>query len=541
MPKDTSSPASDSNRCVQSRRQCGGYSVSRALIFDPDISRQERRSFQFLREQAVDILEVHNEDDFVLWNQLMLQASHRNAAIRFGVLSLVAYYDSLYSPYEASRHAAQAGRHYVNALSAAAGPTSLQHASSTDEVLILSLLLHCIEIFRQQYGDAFIHLQAALRIVRGMSTSEISRSRIATIVDRLKKWPDPKIDAVSLAWSASVPLTSVSTARQRLMQIQNWISRRLYTCIDGQEDIRDPCQGFRLQLLDWKADFDAFCSNTELKANNEAREAIYVRILYGLITLAVATVLAEQSSGPAFSMKGEDAHVMRLLEHCSAFAAIGSHHPDSHADRKTSGGTPIHFGFDIEFVLIVLFLACSTTSHSLRQQAVSLLRSSQRQEGSWDSFHAAHIIECLERFEIEANVSIEKVAYLYDRSSYAHQHSLEFVRPDTVCVDVSNQDLRVSATVVFRCTCTRHALCPSTSLADKNVTSSIKMEDTDVSMIPAYEQTEFTPSVVTQILTASRYRLGAMPTHMGSSVLAVRQQKPDSSCSRSPNNYNTGS
>ena len=470
----------------------------------------------------------------------MLQASHRNAAIRFGVLSLVAYYDSLYSPYEASRHAAQAGRHYVNALSAAAGPTSLQHASSTDEVLILSLLLHCVEIFRQQYGYAFVHLQAALRIVRGMSTSEISRSRIATIVDRLKKCPDPKIDAISLARSASAPLTSVSTARRRLLQIQNWITHRLYTYVAGQEDIRDLCQGFRLQLFDWKADFDALCSNTDFKANNEAREAIYVRILHGLINLAVATVLAEQSSGPALSTKGEDAHVMRLLERCSAFAAIGSHHQDSHADRKISGGTPIHFGFDIEFVLIVFFLACSTTSHSLRQQAVSLLRSSHRQEGSWDSFPAAHIIECLGRFELGANVSMEKVAYFYDRSSYAHQHSLEFVRPDTVCVNVSNQDLTVSAMILFRCTCTRHSLCPSTSPADKTVTS-IKMEDTDVSMIAAYEQTEFTPSVVTQILTASRYRLGAMPTHMGSSVLAVRQQKPEPSRSRSPTNYSASS
>ena len=469
----------------------------------------------------------------------MLQASHRNAAIRFGVLSLVSYYDSLYNPYEASRYAAQAGRHYVHALSAAAGPTSLRHAYSTDEVLILSLLLHCIEIFRQQYGDAFIHLQAALRIVRGMSLSEISRSRIARIVDRLKKWPDPKIDAVSLARSASVPLTSISAARQRLMQIQNWISRRLYTCIDGQEDIRELCQGFRLQLFDWKADFDAFRSNTESKANNEAREAMYVRILYGLIALAVAIVVAEQSSGPSFPKKGQDSHLGKLLDHCSAFAGIGSHEPDPHADEKVSGGRQIHFGFDTEFVLIVFFLGCSTTSHALRRQAVSLLRSSHRQEGSWDSFHAAHIIECLERFEVKTNVSIEKVAYFYDRCSYAHQHSLDFVRPDTLCVDVSNQDLTASATMLFRCTCTRHALCPSTSLAAESIAPSIKLEDTDVSMIPAYEQTEFTPSVVTQILTASRYRLGAMPTHMGSSVLAVRQQKPDTSRSRSPDNYST--
>ncbi len=471
----------------------------------------------------------------------MLQASHRNAAIRHGVLSLVSYYDSLYNPYEASRHAAQAGRHYVNALSSVAGPTSLEHAASTDEVLILSLLLHCIEIFRQQYGDAFVHLQAALRIVRGMSTGDVSRSRLATIVDRLKKWPDPKIDAVSLARSASIPLTSTSTARQRLMQIQNWISRRLYTCIDGQEGIWDLCQGFRLQLFDWKADFDVFCSKTEFKGNKDARDVIYVRVLHGLIALAVSTVLAEQSNSPVFLTKGRDVHVGQLLEYCSAFAGIGSHAPNLHANKKPSGGRPIHFGFDTEFVLIVFFLGCMATSHSLRQQAVSLLRSSHRQEGSWDSFHAAHIIECLECFGLIPSVSVEKVTYFYDRSSLAHQQSLEFVRPDHVGVEVDHRDLTTSATIFFRCTCNRYMLCPSTSSAYKDINPSIKVEDSDGSMIPAYEQTEFTPSVVTQILTASRYRLGFMPTHMGSSVLAVRQQKPVSSRTSALMGYSTGS
>ena len=454
----------------------------------------------------------------------MLQASHRNPAIRHGVLSLVSYYDTLSSPSDAHENAIQAKRHYVDALSTATGPLALQHATSTDEVLILSLLLHCIEIFRQQYNDAFVHLQAALRIVHGMSSGEISHSRVATIVDRLKKWPN-KIDAVSLARGACLPLTSIDSARERLMQIHSWISRRLYAAPSGYEDVRDLCRGFQLQLYDWNADFDQLCSRQEFRVGNEARSAIYVRILHGLIALAVSIVSAEQNRNSSFPPGRYDARIGKLLAYCRAFTDIGSHGSHLQTEKEPPPFRPIIFGFDTEFILIVLFLSHMTKDLALRQEAVNLLRSAHRQEGSWDSFQAAHIIECLERVSDQDNVIISSVAYFHDISySTTSRQALEFSRPDTVCVEYNNRDLTASTTW-FRCTCNVYALCSSTSVAKNNIKTQIKMEESTTDLTPVYEQTEFTPSVVTQILVASRYRVGVMPTHMGSSVLAVRQQK----------------
>jgi Fungal specific transcription factor domain len=445
----------------------------------------------------------------------MLQASHRHEAIRYGVLALSSYCESLSNPYEVQANAAQARRHYSKTLSAAASSAALQHSASTDEVLLLGLLLHCVELFRQQYADAYVHLQAALNIVNDMSPSEISRSRIANIVVRLRKRPKLSIDSVSLARAASELPSSVDDARHRLMQIHGWICIRLHNSHYGHED--SLCQGFQLQLLEFRTDLDEFCRTSRFKTGVEARNAIYIRVMHGLVALAVSMISAVDDGSENFSRMSNEIHVRELLEYCKAFADAGL--------DETSGDRPIHFGFDTEFILIVVFLACSTSEHTLRRDAMSLLRSAHRQEGSWDSFHAAHIIECFDRIDFRERAVISTVEYFYDRSACGPTpQSRDFARPDTVCVQIGDQDSSTQSTKWFRCTCNCLKLCGSNTPSTSPINMTLDTAHCTNMLIPAYEQTEFTPSIVTQIFISARYRQGCMPTHLGSSAIAVRQK-----------------
>ena len=514
----------DQNRCIQSQRQCDGYVVQRALIFDPDASRRDRRCFQFLREQAHGLLEVHNEEDFVLWNHLMLQASHRNEAIRHGVLALSAYAESLNNPSDAISSIIEARKYYFGSLSAASAPSALHQLASIDEILLLGLLLHCVELFRQQYAEARVHLHAVINIVSAMTPGEISRSLLAQIVRRLRKSPNLKIDAVSLAASASMPIFSIESARDRLMQIHSWISRRLYASCHGQEDLQTLCAGFQLQLYDFKVSLDDFDINANIQSTIDLRNLTYIRLMHALTALAVSVVALDGSDNPSFLLAAQSGHLRKCLELCKAFAFSASR---TLQEFKKELYTPreVHFGFDTELILIILFLASSSTEYILRQEAITLLRSAHRREGSWDSFHAAHIIECLMQRRSE-ELNILGVSYYYSKSiTNPVEHSYDFTSPDTVSVQYGSSDETTSSQLWFRCTCNRHTLCQSTTPPENDSKVDLKKPDYEPDMLPAYEQTEFTPSLITQIFIAARYRYGVIPTHEGSSAIAVRQHK----------------
>lgn len=472
-----------------------------------------------LREHLSGTLEAFHDDDKVLWNALIFQASHQNEAIRQGAVSLSSYYESLCNPSDAVSNVARARRHYANALSKAAAPSALEGIASTDEVLLLSLILHCVELFRHQFFSSYVHLNAALKIVDGMTLAEVAHSSVSGIIKRLSKRLEPHVDDLTIAKASSTQFTNIEDGWRRLMQIHAWICTTLSLSLnEAVEDISVLCQRFHLQLLEWKLDFEGFGRmKGTMVSPHESRKTIYVKILHGLLDLAVSTVAGEQAGRHAFHSTKANDRVRQVLEECVQFASVGN--------RDPSSPRTIRFGFDIEFILIVLHLASMTTDPTLRQKAVALLRSAHRQEGSWDSFHAAHIIECLDQVDFSDNVIIAKVAYFRNPyKSAAALESFEFSRPELTCCYLNNREHTKKAVVWFRCSCNRSKDCGSTTSTDKDSGSCVSDQPWMSTATPVYEQTEFTPSVVTQILSAASSMAGSGPAHLGSSMIFVKQE-----------------
>jgi hypothetical protein len=393
--------------------------------------------------------------------------------------------------------------------------------SSTDEVLLLCMLLHALELFRHRFHDAYVHLQAAARIVEGLPPSKLAASSIAQIVNRLRKQPQSEVDTLSMATSASMPLADIGGAWGRLMMIHGWICATLSD--RESESVGTLPERFQLQLFEWKLEFDELCKSRQTSKDRfESRGLQYLRILHGLIDLAIVTVaLHDPGQDAELLARQAEGLVERLLDECSVFVGVD---PSSLGlvARKVVPRS-VHFGFDTEFILIIIFLATATQSHRLRQKAIMLLRSAQRQEGSWDSFYAAHIIECFDRASHSDSVIISTVSYFHDHHSTGQfQESFDFCRPNLACCRLRNQDDE-TILVWFYCSCNCSTDCGATR-SDKLTNMPSVAKANGGLLAPIWEHTEFTPSLVTQILSAAQSFTERTTYHFGSAMIVVKQE-----------------
>jgi hypothetical protein len=472
----------------------------------------QRQTVHFLHERTPHVLETHSKADFELWNHFMLQASSLNQAIRHGVVSFNAYYESLANPANALQSIHEARKHHANSVSSASRMLSSGHLPSTDEILLLCMILHALDLFRHRFHDAYTHLHAAVRIVDSLSPSQLAASSIAAIVNRLRKQPQSEIDSVSMATSASTPLADIDIAWKRLMNIHGWICSILSE--RESESVGILPERFQLQLLEWKLEFDEFCKLRQTSNDKfESRGLRYLGIVHGLIDLAIVTVARGDPGRDAELLARQaDSLVERLLDDCSVFVGVD---PSSLVARNTAPRS-VHFGFDTELILIIIFLATSTQLPHLRQKAITLLRSAHRQEGSWDSFYAAHIIECLDRANHHGPSIISTVSYFHDHTG---QESSDFCRPNLACCRLRNQDDEIIP-VWFHCSCNSLTDCRSDKLTNM---PSVAKTNEGPGPAPVWEHTEFTPSIVTQILSAAYSFKEKMPYHFGSAMIVVKQ------------------
>lgn len=452
----------------------------------------------------------------------MLGASHWNPAISHGIIAFSAYYESLSSPADASSSTAQARKHHAMSLSSAATKLNSQHFVSTEEVLLLCLLFHALELFRHRFHDSYVHLQAAVKIVDNMSSNQLAASSVAKIIHRLKKQPQSNVDSLSMAMSASMPLLNVDSAWQRLMQIHGWICASL--SVRNSDGIGILSERFQLRLLEWKIAFDELFNARQAVADKfESKGLQYLRILHGLIDLSVVkSALRDSDQNASLLIPQGDGLVQQVLDDCCAFAGVRplAKKPASHTSTPRS----VHFGFDTEFILIILFLATATQSHQLRQQAITIMRSAHRQEGSWDSFYAAHIIECFDRRAKSDSVIISKVAYFHDHmATGSSRQSFDFSRPNLACCELVDQGDSDIPPTWFHCSCDCSMDCGSTSSDQSIAFSSDYSDQGPLNGNPVWEQTEFTPSLVTQIFSAAQSQTERTPYHFGSAMIAVNQ------------------
>jgi hypothetical protein len=114
----------------------------------------------------------------------------------------------------------------------------------------------------------------------------------------------------------------------------------------------------------------------------------YLQIQYRICRLVILN-----SHRPRHTMFSKSSDSLKIiLDLCRHFSALNSR---GDSLLSESCPRPVKFGFGLEFILDMFFIACESPDLSLRRSAIELLRQCCRREKFWDSLHAAKIAEWL--------------------------------------------------------------------------------------------------------------------------------------------------
>ena len=135
-------------RCTKAGLSCAGYAAPQAILFDYEASVEERRRIHFFTEHTIPSIEVYNSADREFRTQTIIQASHVGTSLRHALLSIEAYHESLTDTHNSASHLQYAQLQYSKAIATAAAAQYQTAGFGLGELLVLSIALRSIEVFR---------------------------------------------------------------------------------------------------------------------------------------------------------------------------------------------------------------------------------------------------------------------------------------------------------------------------------------------------------------------------------------------------------
>lgn len=440
---DETTPAC--TRCSSTGRKCDGYSrlpdqspcesekkataVARmpgrkhtALRILPNPSdtlrctQTEGRFFDFFLINTSIELAGPLQDDF--WTQLVLQVSHREDSVRYMVFALSTLHQSITSPRPAT-FTAEAVRYYALGLRALNHHIVSNEGAALDVTLLCSILCVTFEWLRGFHHGAEIHLKAGMKLLEqwhvaarcpGTSTrtsfwspsGHLIRSTLSPAYTRLylqaqsllqdKGLPLPPPDESS-ARNPKQPFSNFHEARDSLYEIlcNAYSFRRLFEkeklkkkdrrALGTQQRRTPPFQA----VAQWSANLDELFER--LPHLKQQLGALVLRIWLTTITIMISVKDSEDETDfdrftPLFT------DIIDLTERLY--------------QRQVS-----FFCADISIVAILYYVGVKCRHPLIRRRAISLLSSTQRREGIWDSAGAAKVSR--EILEIEESRANDKV------------------------------------------------------------------------------------------------------------------------------------
>ena len=421
-----------SNRKLNSLRPTESVSagIPRALSVSINGTQVDRYKYNFYIRYCHTTIEVADETDVELFSRIIPQAGFHVPAIRSAVLTIASYVESLLDMENASRHRLYAEYNYTKVLKETASMHSAASGSNWVEILLLSMLLRCLETHRNDYDRAVMHLRGALGIIQEHHcTSRLASldSCIQRLIDRVISKPTIRQDQA--VTQANSPLVAFA--------LSNSITDRF-------------CKSLALS--------GSIC-DSELERNELVRETIAqidqcisciqaMRVKCGPTASLIASqiqnhisrlVLSTLTTASKSSFAKSTAEFREILDLCFEFDDLNN----GRTRVASSNGYQLRLGVGTELVTSVLFVATECGDRQVREAAISLLRSSFRQEWLWDSFQAAQVAEWLKDKQ-NGYLSLEDVApksrpVLVSASFYreSYDSASQFRRPVWACLKMS--------------------------------------------------------------------------------------------------------
>ena len=142
----------------------------------------EKRYFQFFRERT--IVQTINMTDGQFWDRVLLQACHKEPAIKHAVLALSSLHMSNSDPELRRRHIDYTERQYAKAISAAQLQVASASPNDLDSVLITCLLFVCYEAIQGNYAASTTHRLSGRRLLsqsKESSHAQVSNEIVQTL------------------------------------------------------------------------------------------------------------------------------------------------------------------------------------------------------------------------------------------------------------------------------------------------------------------------------------------------------------------------
>lgn len=378
----------------------------------------ERRSFDFFRSRTVFDIAGHFESP--LWSKLVLQASHTEPAVQYAAAALGALHEKIEVQKYIRRFGAQKFlvdmdfpiRQYTKSLVSIRDLLNKSDDRSTELVLISSLMCIYYEVLQENHVVALTHLENALKVLnsvernskgrlperapyRSVNTTRVDDDLIKAFA-RLDLQASsylgkrtPTMSALITSADLRLPLKSVRQARELLSGLHSQLKFFMRTTADDYRyrfpdsiplEIIAEAQHHQLLFQIWSDSFSAFLNHPSTNLTNQEQLGAKVLLVQQNVAYmkACTCIYAEETLFDQFDLRFQT-----LLSHASALLA-------SHQDTSPARHT---LTIDIGIIEPLFWTCIKCRRHSLRHQALSLLRQIPWQEGVWDASIMARIAE----------------------------------------------------------------------------------------------------------------------------------------------------
>ena len=416
-------------RCRRSHLMCAGYQTIEPLIFDYHASIEERRRTQYFLERTVPSIEVCNDADREFWTTTVLQASHSESFLRAALLSISAYHESLTDHAHRFNHQRSAQALYVKALILTRTLPQPSDAIEKGTLLMMSILLRSVEVFRNDFQAAAVHLNASRSLLQEIRTaskeSMLVQQILHPMLQRLEYQSLPTVviregDLPTSSAFNKTRRTHAERIRDRGNAAMSWVCHNLATTRLSPVDFdKFRCHAY-FTLQRFYVDLQAALWKDETRMS--CQYMLYFKIQWLLVKVALTTLIHEDELITDKSVTDFRA----LLDLCESW---NSHDRSWSQQQQKPADTPptVQLSIGIELVSTVFLVATKCRDPRIRRRAVRFLRGSPRREQKWWSLHAARMAEwligreelhrppnCASDVPLSHRIHIRQVEYFHD-------------------------------------------------------------------------------------------------------------------------------
>jgi hypothetical protein len=433
-------------RCARSGLQCEGYAPPIARVFEPNKkkgraqsqertlaprpsasatptissfqTREETRSFQFFMCKTAGLISIYSLREF--WTVTIPQAAHQYIAVKHSVLALAVLHEALSRTDGLNTEDnTRLFRHYNNAIRAVT-----QSDPTTDVVLITCILFWIIENFNGAGQPSFDHMKAAQKILREFKTS--GRHTDSPYYDVISRYIEPIItDAAYHAQTDIVQdiIDEVEEPTDTGFDTDQILARRMptsYLTLVAVQDHLKSC----LQAVVYFLNQDCIRDDAESLINRiETHLQRWVYLFHGwtasgsacqrrmlVLHHATATVLLAECKQ---SLDVDEEH---YYENKSRYNWIVTELGDLLKEKPKP--LPVQPSHELGVIPPLFTAAVRCKDKEVRDRALSVLKSMNRDEGSWTDAVAARIADGIALVQSEFKIGPKLNNILIERSEW---------------------------------------------------------------------------------------------------------------------------